>query len=295
MTLKERYRRFRAWQKEPQRYVDKGLDKHHLCANCGHEYEGRYCPVCGQAAGDGRVTWRSVWKNITLLWGIDSRSMIYTIWQLIWRPGYLIGEYIDGHRKASYPPVNMIFIIVVIYAVIKQVFGVSSPSVGLSGSDFVINLINWLISHPGWGMLAMTTLMILPTWMFFRNAPRHTRHTVPEGVFIQIFMSTLVFLVVILSRTVSSWFSLLIFFYNYITYRQLFGYSVFGTLWRVVMCFVMWTLQLLMFAGLLSFSVYGIDRVTLRTTIVIVVAMAVILTIGYLLDKKKRPPQKVEK
>ena len=59
MGLKEQIRRFRAWQKEAVHYSDERLEPHH-CPNCGHDFEGNYCPVCRQDAGDGRITWKWV-------------------------------------------------------------------------------------------------------------------------------------------------------------------------------------------------------------------------------------------
>lgn len=58
MSLKDLYRRFRAWQVEPFRYED--AVERHTCANCGQSYEGDYCPVCGQKNDVGRVSWKSV-------------------------------------------------------------------------------------------------------------------------------------------------------------------------------------------------------------------------------------------
>ena len=58
MSLKDLYRRFRAWQVEPFRYED--AVERHTCANCGQSYEGDYCPVCGQKNDVGRVSWKSI-------------------------------------------------------------------------------------------------------------------------------------------------------------------------------------------------------------------------------------------
>ena len=47
MKIKGLIDKFHAWQKEPYRYPDKVEDVHQ-CANCGYEFTGNYCPVCGQ-------------------------------------------------------------------------------------------------------------------------------------------------------------------------------------------------------------------------------------------------------
>ena len=286
MNLKEQYRKFREWQRKPHHFTDKGLSEQN-CACCGHKYEGNYCPVCGQAAGDGRITWAWVRKSIMLLWGMDSHSMPYTIWQLIWRPGYLIGEYISGRRQVSYPPVKMLFIVVALYAIIKLLFGIEPPTKSLGENPSkILLIIDWLILHPAWGMMAMSILMILPTWVLFRFAPRHTKHRLPEGIIIQLFLCTILLLVIILSRCLSGWISLLIPFYLYFTYRQLFGYGIWGTLWRTLLCFLTWTLSLLLLIALISTFGYGFDKTSFITACKVLAALGIILGGGYWISKR---------
>ncbi|MBR6048896.1 MAG: DUF3667 domain-containing protein [Bacteroidales bacterium] len=40
-------------------------------------------------------------------------------------PGYFIGDYISGRRQVSFPPVNMLFIVAALYAIIKQLLGIN--------------------------------------------------------------------------------------------------------------------------------------------------------------------------
>lgn len=289
MSLKEQYRRFRTWQKGPRRYSDQGMTEHH-CHNCDHDFTGNYCPVCGQKAGGGRITWRWVWKNIMQLWGMESKSMPYSLWQLIWRPGYFIGDYISGRRQVSFPPVNMLFIVAALYAILKQLLGIKIPNPDFGETPSLIILtIDWLIHHPAWSMLAMSLLMILPTWVLFRFAPRHTRHSLPEEIFIQMFLCTLTLLIIILSRCINDWICLLIPFYIYLTYRQLFGYGVWGTLWRTFMCFLTWLLSLMLIIALISTFGFGFDLTSFKTTCVALAALGIILGGGYWISKKSRP------
>ena len=246
MTLKEHYRRFRAWQIEPSRYTNRQMESH-CCNNCGHEFVGDFCPVCGQRASWGRITWSAVRENVMLLWGMDSHSMPYTLFQLLLRPGYLIGEYISGRRQVSYPPVKMLFIVAVIFAIIMQLLGIKvGPYKTAEGSlEVITTTINWIRSNPGWGAMAMTLFLTIPTWFLFHFSPRHSRHTFPEGVFIQIFMSSLM-LICTLVIEINPYFIILIPFYYYITYRQLFGYNFWGTCWRLLLGFVVWVSTILM-------------------------------------------------
>ena len=78
MDLRELYRRFRAWQQNPFDYTN---HSEHLvrCANCGTEFSDNFCPRCGQKAGVGPVNWQTVRQGLMMIWGMDSRSLSYSL------------------------------------------------------------------------------------------------------------------------------------------------------------------------------------------------------------------------
>ncbi len=289
MQFKERYHRFRFWQKEPRHYSVKESGSHR-CACCNNEFEGNYCPVCGQAANVGRITWQSLWKNVTMLWGMDSHSMPYSLWQLLWRPGYFISEYLSGKRQVSYPPVKMLFVLAVFYAVVRQFLGFDLPqSDNIMGDTFRVT-VNWLRQNPGWAMMGMTMFFSIPTWFFFRFAPRHPQHTFPEGLFIQLFMATLMLICLLIEKFIPI-LILLIPFYYYITYRQLFGYRFWGTLWRLSLAFFVWALSLLFLATIiLMFSDSSSKDISIANLLEVVIIFMAILSIllfaGYWISKR---------
>lgn len=47
-------------------------------------------------------------------WGLGSRNIFYTMWHLIWRPGYMISDYLNGHRKRYLQPFFMFFVLTLI-------------------------------------------------------------------------------------------------------------------------------------------------------------------------------------
>ena len=119
MDIKKRYARFKAWQRKPFNYGFRCHDLQH-CNNCGHDFTGNFCPYCAQRAGTGRITWNSVLSSVTLLWGMDSRSLPYTLLQLAGRPGYFIRDYIGGRRQISFPPIKMLVIVALIVTLIEH-------------------------------------------------------------------------------------------------------------------------------------------------------------------------------
>lgn len=262
--IRKFYERFKRWQQSPRDYEFASGETQH-CQNCEHDFTGNYCPYCSQKAGEGPINWRSVRQSFMDIWGLGSRSMPRSIWHLLLRPGYLISDYIDGKRQVSFPPVKMLFFVAVI--VVLFVFYLIPFLLGSTfdvyGGSFTDGINNWIQAHFAWTYFGMAILGILPTWILFRHAPRHTRHTLPQGFFIQIFLCVLNLVVsfiillplLLINYTVYlyvAW-AILIFYYV-ITYKQLFGYSILGTLWRVliVLGFVVFVLDTLTYLFLVA-------------------------------------------
>ena len=264
MDLRTLYRRFRQWQLDPHDNEFTSHDTQH-CHNCGHDFVGNFCPYCSQKSGLGPITWHSVWRSIAEVWGMHNRSLLFSVVALSLQPGYFISDYISGKRQVSFPPVKMLAIIAVLGVIVDFLTGAihgmirvnpeakmsyitnvfSWLNVHLNGafpppSEFLNAMLKWLNTHPDILTLIMLSFLIIPNYFIFRFAPRNTHHTIPQGFFIQVF-STVVFMILNMFYDITSlgWFvfiiaELLLFF----TYKQLFGYGVWGTLWRLVMTFV---------------------------------------------------------
>ena len=98
----------------------------------------------------------------------------------------------------------------------------------------------WSDDNLGWSMLLISSFMIFPTWIFFRRSKSLPKHTLPEGFYIQVFMCQFLLIFSELSE-VFNYFILLVPLYYVYTYRQLFRYSIWGTVWRLSICFLLTT------------------------------------------------------
>lgn len=251
-TLKDKYQQFRRWQEAPFEYQDS--HEHHRCSNCGAESDNNYCPRCGQKAVYGPVTWRSVWRGFMDVWGVGSRSLPFTLWQLLWRPGYLMRDYISGKRQVSFPPVKMLVIIGVVAVLVDKWLSpdtqLGAAHITSTGLEYYWDVIgSWLDNHVEWAVLVAFCYLIIPVWILFREAPRYQHHSLPQGFFIQVFASTqFLFLGALIIEplflalsvkdevtVISMLFLLILPCMLLINYKQLFGYGWWGTLWRVLM------------------------------------------------------------
>ena len=109
MDFKAAYRRFRQWQLVPFDYRPSSQSQvSHRCNNCGNDFVGNFSPICSQKESVGPITWKSVIQSIGEVWGLNNRSMLYSLVQLFLRPGYFIGDYISGKKQVSFPPVKLL-------------------------------------------------------------------------------------------------------------------------------------------------------------------------------------------
>ena len=241
MTIKKILARFRTWQRNPFGYENNSPGTT-CCKNCGTEFADNYCPRCGQPADTERLTWRNVRESVMNIWGAGNRSMLYSLLQLLGRPGHFIYDYLSGKRQVSYPPFRMLFIVAVISLLVDKLFWSSEAveSGKAAGEDnFLDSCIIWFADNPGWAMIVFCGIFILPTWVVFRFAPRYPKHTLPEGFFIQVFMGTLALLLIFLDDLVGIFLGdgrvfWIFAVYYFVVYYQLFGYRTWGTLWRLV-------------------------------------------------------------
>ena len=244
-----RWQAFRTWQENPISYH---MDtSEHVCNNCGHTFRGNYCPVCSQSARQGRVSWLAIWQGIGQLWGFESRSAIFTLWQLFLRPGYLVRDYISGKRQVSYPPVKLLFILAAVVALARYFFPIPVPEHSLSGYKYVDWAIMWIDSHQNIAELLIGCAAILPTWILFRKAPRYPNHTIPEGFYLQVYLAILSYIITSFFAELDGIASALTVAYSFMAYKQLFGYGYWGTLWRLTICAILsiTTLVLIAFIG----------------------------------------------
>lgn len=242
MDFKAAYRRFKQWQIDPFEYKVNSQESH-KCHNCGSDFVGNFCPVCSQKEGMGRITWKSVALSIAELWGMHTRSLVYSLVQLFFRPGYFISDYISGKRQVSFPPVKMLAIISLVGIIVDNLTG-TGDIIGVFNYDFdfngdkmifLDNAFEWMNSYPDLMSMIMLSYLIIPNYFIFRFAPRNTYHTLPQGFFVQVF-SSVAFLILNMLYDITSmekFVFVLSMLLLYFTYKQLFGYGIWGTLWRL--------------------------------------------------------------
>ena len=192
-----------------------------ICLNCHTEFIGNYCPSCGQPASTQRFTVKKALMATLEVWGMGNRSLPRTVWNLLYRPGQMIGEYLDGKRMPFFPPVKMLFVLCIFFAVESSLLGEKTISEQITSSlndealkkDFkengkntVVNfngknisteemvttvkdIVVWMDQHKAVELICLHSFFMLFAWLVFRKSPTRPKSTLAEHFFTQVFMS----------------------------------------------------------------------------------------------------------
>ncbi len=238
--------------RRPQRKSRRAATTH--CLNCGHDFEGRFCPNCGQNANTRRLTWIGWWRTFLDVWGLGDTPFVRTLWSLVSRPGHMIGDYLDGKRAGYFSPAKSLAIVAATTALVRWVFpGTENSSVTPTNkqdemSQWIDNVYNafetWSGDHILFSLLLAHATLILPIKLMYRNAPLHPSTTIPEGIFIQVFIIIQMLMLAIAWTLVKwghvsandiyvfpGWIALIIIA---VDLKQLFGFSWWDTIWRLL-------------------------------------------------------------
>lgn len=291
MKIIDYYQRFRQWQISPTPTEPVDDYSAYVCVNCGESFDGRYCPRCGQKGDTRRLTLHNVLSNALDVWGAGNRSMPRNIIHLLLRPGYMIADYLRGHRQPFFPPFKMLFIFVttflMVVSVVRWAKDVKDPGhetltevLSRSATDGAVDysklsideqsihefearrktigamlgtLDKWLNDHRAISIVLLQFFVAVSIWIFFRHSKRLPRLSLSEQLFVQVFISSQILLISMIYFLLSLlWLpageddlpNVISTVVYVIDYKQLFGYSWWGTLWRAAASWILIVLSI---------------------------------------------------
>lgn len=95
-------------------------EQHNTCLNCGTVYNGSYCNRCGQSRNTPRYRFSNALKNIVGGFTNIDNGFGRTLLDLLYRPGYMIRDFIAGKRIIYFRPFQTLFILAALYIMAVQ-------------------------------------------------------------------------------------------------------------------------------------------------------------------------------
>ncbi len=91
-----------------------------VCKNCGTKFDGKFCPNCGQSVADYDKPFSFILYTFAGdFFAFDTR-FFHSIIALLFKPGFLSKEYIEGRRAKYAPPFRMfIFISFILFLLLE--------------------------------------------------------------------------------------------------------------------------------------------------------------------------------
>lgn len=176
-------------------------DEQVTCLNCDHAYAGQYCNKCGQQAETHRVDWRYLWHEIAeSLWGVD-RGILFTLRELLVRPGYSIREFLAGRRVNHYRPLALLLMLAAIYVFVSQGLHVDFMKTGqgmydtarfkddspahIKQKEILTSYLQFIDDNQQFSDLAMVPFVAFWCWLLFRRIG----YNYPEQLVAQTFIA----------------------------------------------------------------------------------------------------------
>lgn len=127
-TIKQYYSRLRDYQLNGRPKQSATIDTlpDTTCLNCGSHYHGNFCPSCGQSAKTKRFNTRQTIKHLLFTFTKFDDTFWHTTFDLFVRPGFMIHDYLKGHRMEYLKPLQLLVCLITAYILITSVFHISN-------------------------------------------------------------------------------------------------------------------------------------------------------------------------
>ena len=144
-----------------------------------------------------RITMKRAVLTFMETWGLGSRNIFYTAWNLLWRPGYVIADYLNGRRQKYMQPFFMFFVLTLLLVQLAWLINVQTPknkdmtliafellrdhkdAFTPEQADKIINAAQWLDKvqdwcdeNRAWDLLIHSIGVLIVTWLLWRKSPR---------------------------------------------------------------------------------------------------------------------------
>lgn len=94
----------------------------HVCLNCGTTFRGKHCPECRQKASTKRLDMIVTIRNVVDKYITFDSGLVHTVVDLLYRPGYMVRDYIQGYRIEYVEPLMLMIILLAVQYMMPSAF-----------------------------------------------------------------------------------------------------------------------------------------------------------------------------
>lgn len=140
------------------------------CKNCNTKAPQNYCPNCGQAISLRRIDGHYITHEIEHVLHFE-RGILYTIRELITKPGENIRQFISENRTRLVKPIIFIIVTSLIYSLVNHFFHIEDGYVKFNESTKSTTgiIFKWVQDHYGYANIIIGIFIALWTKLFFRK------------------------------------------------------------------------------------------------------------------------------
>jgi len=140
------------------------------CKKCDNEFLGNYCSNCGNPLTLTRINGKYIIKEIGSVLNFD-KGILYTIRELIFRPGISIRKFIQEDRNRLVKPIIFLILCSIIYTLAQHFLHFEDGYLSAeTGNSAVIKILEWIQSNYGYANIFMGFFIGLWTKILFRKS-----------------------------------------------------------------------------------------------------------------------------
>ena len=152
------------------------------CLHCGTIFSGNFCPNCGQDAATQRTSARGAAARLTKTIFKYDGTFPNTMKQLFYRPGYLIRDYLNGHRVCYTNPIQLILFLVTIRLMLAYFLPISVESLDISNETMtklsegglfgrIVANVTSILDNEFYMEMSIALFFVFPAKLCFRRTP----------------------------------------------------------------------------------------------------------------------------
>ena len=141
-----------------------------LCKHCKNELNGNFCSNCGKPRVLRRIDGKYILSEIGSVLNFD-KGILYTIRELLLRPGQNIQNFIGEDRNRLVKPIIFIIICSLIYTIAQQLLQFEDGYVSYLGpsDSAATKIFGWIQRNYGYANILMAIFIAFWIKVFFRK------------------------------------------------------------------------------------------------------------------------------